>query len=155
PAPSRRGSDPAPGRRGSGLTRQGAPSASPASGGRARRTWDAETMHERTTPTPPQPSAYLRRTTFPAPMTDWVQRDVTRPGAPPRYLARFLVPILPVLCLFLLLPGPAWMGLSMVALLYLPLIYFTIALMYVYRRHRLIKHGLDPALADADARARG
>ncbi|QIS14546.1 hypothetical protein F5544_33550 [Nocardia arthritidis] len=42
----------------------------------------------------------------------------------------------------------------MMALLYLPLIYFTVALMYVYRRHRLAGHGLDPALADANERAR-
>jgi hypothetical protein len=39
------------------------------------------------------------------------------------------------------------MGASMMALLFLPLTYFTIALMNVYRRHRLIKHGLDPELA--------
>lgn len=65
-----------------------------------------------------------------------------------------MVPILPVLCLFLLVPGPLWIGLAMMALLYVPLIYFTIALMYVYRRHRLIAHGLDPELADAGERAR-
>ncbi|WP_067857993.1 DUF5313 family protein [Nocardia shimofusensis] len=112
-------------------------------------------MSERTTPTLVQRIGYICGKTLPASMSDWVLDDVTGPGATRRYLTRFLVPVLPVLCLFLLLPGPAWMGLSMMALLYLPLIYFTIALMYVYRRHRLIKHGLDPALADAEARARG
>ncbi|MBF6356816.1 DUF5313 family protein [Nocardia higoensis] len=112
-------------------------------------------MSERTTPTLVQRIGYICGKTLPASMSDWVLDDVTGPGATRRYLTRFLVPILPVLCLFLLLPGPAWMGLSMMALLYLPLIYFTIALMYVYRRHRLIKHGLDPSLADAEARARG
>jgi len=112
-------------------------------------------MSERTTPTLSQRIGYICGKNLPASMSEWVIDDVTGPGATRRYLTRFLVPILPVLCLFLLLPGPAWMGLSMMALLYLPLIYFTIALMYVYRRHRLIKHGLDPALADADARARG
>lgn len=111
-------------------------------------------MTERTTPTLTQRIGYICGKTLPASMSEWVIDDVTGPGATRRYLTRFLLPILPVLCLFLLLPGPAWMGLSMMALLYLPLIYFTIALMYVYRRHRLIKHGLDPALADAGARAR-
>ncbi|WP_280403132.1 DUF5313 family protein [Nocardia brasiliensis] len=97
---------------------------------------------------------YIAGRTLPAPMTDWVRDDLVGPGATRRYLLRILVPLLPVLALFLLLPGPLWMGLAMMALLYLPLIYFTVALMYVYRRHRLIKHGLDPALADADVRRR-
>ncbi|WP_327111318.1 DUF5313 domain-containing protein [Nocardia sp. NBC_01730] len=97
---------------------------------------------------------YICGRTLPDSMSEWVRHDLVGPGATRRYLLRFLVPIIPVLMLFLLLPGPLWMGLAMMALLYLPLIYFTVALLYVYRRHRLIKHGLDPALADADARSR-
>ncbi|MCC3327881.1 DUF5313 domain-containing protein [Nocardia abscessus] len=97
---------------------------------------------------------YVFGRTLPESMSDWVREDLIGPGATRRYLLRFLVPVLPVLMLFLLLPGPLWMGLAMMALLYIPLIYFTVALLYVYRRHRLIKHGLDPALADADARRR-
>ncbi|MFI6869425.1 DUF5313 family protein [Nocardia sp. NPDC050406] len=98
---------------------------------------------------------YIGGATLPPSMRDWVLNDLTGPGAARRYLMRFLIPMIPVLCLFLLIPGPLWIGLSMMALLYLPLIYFTIALMYVYRRHRLIKHGLDPALADIRERERG
>lgn len=90
---------------------------------------------------------YIGGATLPPSMADWVLRDLTGPGATRRYLLRFLLPVLPVMCLFLLVPGPLWMGLSMMALLYLPLIYFTIALVYVYRRHRLVSHGLDPELA--------
>ncbi|WP_054811614.1 DUF5313 family protein [Nocardia arizonensis] len=97
---------------------------------------------------------YLCGRTLPASMSDWVLADLTGPGATRRYLSRILIPIIPVLCLFLLLPGPLWMGLAMMALLYIPLIYFTVALMYVFRRHRLIQHGLDPELADADSRRR-
>ncbi|WP_406268569.1 DUF5313 domain-containing protein [Nocardia sp. NBC_00881] len=97
---------------------------------------------------------YICGRTLPDSMSEWVRQDLVGPGATRRYLLRFLVPIIPVLTLFLLLPGPLWMGLAMMALLYLPLIYFTVALLYVYRRHRLIKHGLDPALADAAARSR-
>ncbi|MEV0296669.1 DUF5313 family protein [Nocardia sp. NPDC050710] len=111
-------------------------------------------MNEPATPTPTQRVGYIWGRTLPASMSGWVLADLTGPGATRRYLTRILVPILPVLCVFLLLPGPLWMGLAMMALLYIPLIYFTVALMYVYRRHRLIKHGLDPALADADARRR-
>ncbi|MFI9507658.1 DUF5313 family protein [Nocardia sp. NPDC052566] len=111
-------------------------------------------MSERTTPSFGQRIRYICGRTLPPSMSGWVRDDLTGPGATRRYLTRFLIPIIPVLCLFLLVPGPKWMGLAMMALLYLPLIYFTVALMYVYRRHRLIKHGLDPAQADAGAKQR-
>ncbi|MCM6772035.1 DUF5313 domain-containing protein [Nocardia sp. CDC159] len=109
---------------------------------------------ERQTPNPVQRLRYIFGATLPPSMREWVLEDLTGPGAARRYLLRFLVPMIPVLALFLLVPGPLWMGLSMMALLYIPLIYFTIALMYVYRRHRLIKHDLDPALADIGERQR-
>ncbi|RMI34821.1 DUF5313 family protein [Nocardia stercoris] len=105
-------------------------------------------------PSLPQRIRYICGGTLPASMSDWVLRDLTGPGAARRYLMRLLIPILAPLCLFLLIPGPLWMGLAMMALLYLPLIYFAVALMYVYRRHRLVAHGLDPALADARERER-
>ncbi|MFC8529047.1 DUF5313 family protein [Nocardia sp. NPDC057227] len=107
------------------------------------------------TPSLTQRLGYLFGRTLPASMSDWVLRDLTGPGATRRYLLRILIPVIPPLLLFLLLPGPLWMGAAMMALLYIPLVYFTVALMYVYRRHRLVQHGLDPALADAEARARG
>ncbi|MFD3594004.1 DUF5313 family protein [Nocardia sp. NPDC058640] len=111
-------------------------------------------MSARSTPNLPERVGYICGRTLPPSMRDWVLRDLTGPGATRRYLLRILVPLLPVMALFLLVPGPAWMGLSMAALLYLPLIYFTIALTYVFRRNRLLRHGLDPELADAGARAK-
>ncbi|MGX1804763.1 DUF5313 family protein [Nocardia sp. NPDC055321] len=111
-------------------------------------------MSERRTPTPSQCLGYICGRTLPPAMAPWVLRDLTGPGATRRYLFRVLVPVIPFLCLFLLVPGPPWMGPAMMALLYLPLIYFTVALLYVYRRNRLIRHGLDPALADSDRRRR-
>ncbi|MGS2810457.1 DUF5313 family protein [Nocardia sp. MW-W600-9] len=103
----------------------------------------------RTTPNIVERLRYVTGGTLPESMHDWVVDDITGPGATRRYLTRILIPVIPPLCVFLLIPGPLWIGLAMMGLLYLPLIYFTTALMYVYRRHRLIKHGLDPALADA------
>ncbi|MGW0637705.1 DUF5313 family protein [Nocardia salmonicida] len=97
---------------------------------------------------------YVTGGTLPPSMADWVLADLTGPGATRRYLTRFLLPVLPVLCLFLLVPGPLWIGLSMMALLYLPLVYFTVALVYVYRRHRLVSHGFDPELANEAERRR-
>ncbi|MEU0874842.1 DUF5313 family protein [Nocardia brasiliensis] len=111
-------------------------------------------MIERTTPTLVQRLRYICGGTLPNSLSQWVIEDLTGPGAARRYLLRILIPIIAPLCLFLLIPGPLWMGLAMMALLYLPLIYFTAALMYVFRRARLVKHGLDPALADQRKRQR-
>ncbi|MEV6390055.1 DUF5313 family protein [Nocardia xishanensis] len=111
-------------------------------------------MTVRTKPTPAQRIRYICGGTLPNSMAAWVVDDLTGPGAARRYLLRILIPVIGPLCLFLLIPGPLWMGLAMMALLYLPLIYFTIALMNVYRRHRLAEHGLDPALADTHRRQR-
>ncbi|MEV0045559.1 DUF5313 family protein [Nocardia rhamnosiphila] len=107
---------------------------------------------EPATPTLTQRVRYIAGAALPPSMHQWVIDDLTGSGAARRYHLRILLPIIAPLCVFLLIPGPLWMGLAMMALLYLPLIYFTTALMYVYRRHRLAKHGLDPALADARAR---
>ncbi|MGV9661744.1 DUF5313 family protein [Nocardia niigatensis] len=111
-------------------------------------------MSEPTTPNLVQRLRYISGGTLPPSMSQWVIDDLTGPGAARRYMLRILIPIIPPLCLFLLIPGPLWMGLAMMALLYLPLIYFTAALMYVFRRARLAKHGLDPALADQSDRDR-
>ncbi|WP_433491398.1 DUF5313 family protein [Nocardia grenadensis] len=106
------------------------------------------------TPNLVQRIGYICGRTLPAEYADWVLNDLTGPGATRRYLVRMLVPLGLVLLLFLLVPGPLWIGASMMLLLLLPLIYFTVALTYVFRRNRLVKHGLDPALADADVRRR-
>ena len=111
-------------------------------------------MSAATSPNFAQRIRYALGGTLPDSMQDWVRNDLTGPGATRRYLLRFLVPMFLVLLLFLFIPGPMWMRWAMIALLYLPLCYFTVALMYVYRRHRLVSHGLDPALADASARQR-
>ncbi|MEV6097421.1 DUF5313 family protein [Nocardia sp. NPDC051981] len=111
-------------------------------------------MRDRTSPNPLQRLRYICGGTLPPAMSQWVIDDLTGPGAARRYMLRILIPIIPPLCLFLLIPGPLWIGLAMMALLYLPLIYFTAALMYVFRRARLTKHGLNPALADQRERDR-
>lgn len=109
---------------------------------------------DRTTPTLAQRIRYTCGGKLPPALRQWVIDDLTGPGAARRYLLRILVPVIPPLCLLLFIPGPLWMGLAMMALLYLPLIYFTVALMEVFRHARLVKHGLDPALADARQRER-
>ncbi len=102
------------------------------------------------TPTPIQRIRYIFGRPLPSSMQEWVVRDQTGPGATRRYLQRFLLPPIPLLCLFALVPGPWWMGVSMAALVFLPLAFFAVALVYVHRRHVLVKHGLDPVLADPE-----
>lgn len=109
---------------------------------------------ERTTPTLRQYLGYSFGRTLPESMQGWVRDDLVGNGAQIRYIARFIVPAVPLLLLFLLVPGPLWMSLAMMSLLFIPLVYFSIALMNVYRRHRLLIHGLDPQLINAKAQSR-
>lgn len=109
---------------------------------------------ERSKPSPSQFLGYSLGRTLPPAMQDWVREDLVGNGAQVRYLVRFTLPIVPLLLLFLLVPGPLWMSLAMMALLVIPLVYFAIALMNVYRRHRLLIHGLDPQLINAKAQGR-
>ena len=106
------------------------------------------------TPTLLQRIGYICGRRLPDEYSEWVLNDLTGPGATRRYLVRMLVPLVLVLLLFLLVPGPLWIGASMMALLLIPLVFFTVALTYVFRRNRLVKHGLDPELAVADVRRR-
>ena len=66
---------------------------------------------------------------------------------------RWNLPIIPLLLLFLFIPGPVWIPIAMMLLLLLPWIYFSVALMPIWQRHRLQQHGLDPELLSAKARA--
>ncbi|KAA0021139.1 DUF5313 family protein [Antrihabitans cavernicola] len=79
---------------------------------------------------------------------DWVRNDLVGPGSMERYLIRFLLPVLPFFGLVFLLGGDVWLEIAMIAIMLVPLIVFTISLTYVFRRSRLIQHGLDPALLD-------
>ncbi|MFJ2667712.1 DUF5313 family protein [Nocardia fluminea] len=97
------------------------------------------------TPTLRQRLWYNLGGTLPPDLRDWVRHDLTGRGANARYLLRVLIPV-PLLLLFLLFPGPVWVSIAMMLLLLLPTIYFALALDYVYRRFRLLEHGLDPGL---------
>lgn len=57
-----------------------------------------------------------------------------------------MVPIAPLLSLPFLLPGANWIAIVMIFYIPVPLIYFSLALDYMFRRFHLLDHGLDPAL---------
>lgn len=102
-----------------------------------------------TTPERPSPGQLVRYqfgAVLPENRRDWVREDLVGPGATMRYVARFVLPPLPIFALLFLVPGPWWLSLGMIVLLLVPLIYFSLSLSTVYRRHRLAVHGLDPDL---------
>lgn len=111
-------------------------------------------MAEPTRPNFSQYFGYLLGRTLPDSMQDWVRHDLVGPGAQVRYVLRFTLPVILILLLFLLIPGPIWIPLAMMALLFLPLVYFAVALGNIYRRHRLQSHGLDPELLNEKAQRR-
>lgn len=105
--------------------------------------------------TSPRPSirqiaAYIAGRPLPDRFADWVIHDITGPGSTRRYSTRCIVPLLPVLAGCMLLPGPLVIRAGMVLILFLPFVYFMIVLQPIYQRHRLVTHGLDPALLTAD-----
>lgn len=99
-------------------------------------------------PTTRQHLGYLAGRTLPADLHDWVVNDIAGPGATRRYVVRCLIPLVPILAALLFIPGPWLIRISMVLLLFLPFVYFLLALKNIYQRHRLVSHGLEPALLD-------
>ena len=106
------------------------------------------------TPTARQRLGYVLGRTLPAELHDWVVADTTGPGATRRYATRCLIPLIPILAGLLLIPGPWIIRTGMVLLLFLPFLYFLLALKNIYLRHRLVSHGLDPALLNIHKRRR-
>ncbi|WP_328389750.1 DUF5313 family protein [Nocardia sp. NBC_00416] len=100
------------------------------------------------TPTFKQRIAYDLGRELPAELHEWVVRDLVGHGAMERYLIRFIGPIIPFFALILLFPGPMTLKLGLIVMMIVPLIIFTIALSYVWRRYRLVQHGLNPDLVD-------
>lgn len=103
-------------------------------------------MEAMNTPTVRQRIAYDLGHELPPEFRDWVRHDLVGHGAMERYLVRFLVPIIPFFALVFLFPGAVLLKLGMIAMMLAPLVIFTVALSYVWRRFRLEQHGLDPGL---------
>ncbi|CAG7619058.1 DUF5313 family protein [Rhodococcus opacus] len=111
------------------------------------------------TATTPEPTArqrvgYVLGRTLPTQLHPWVIADTTGPGATRRYATRCLIPLIPILAGLLLIPGPWIIRTGMVLLLFLPFVYFLLALKNIYLRHRLVSHGIDPRLLNATKQRR-
>lgn len=94
-------------------------------------------------------AGYIAGRPLPRKYSAWVIHDITGPGSTRRYSTRCIVPLLPLLAACYLLPGPLVIRTAMALILLLPFLYFMIALKPIYQRHRLVSHGLDPALLTA------
>ncbi|WP_227997857.1 DUF5313 family protein [Nocardia australiensis] len=85
---------------------------------------------------------------LPVELHEWVIHDLVGHGAMERYLVRFLGPVIPFFALVLLFPGPMPLKIGLIVMMIVPMVIFTVALSYVWRRFRLVQHGLDPDLVD-------
>lgn len=105
-------------------------------------------------PTMGQRLGYILGKTQPQDLHPWVVNDVTGPGATRRYATRCLIPLVPILAVLMVIPGPWIIRIGMVLLLFLPFVYFLFALKSIYLRHRLVSHGLDPELLNTHKKQR-
>lgn len=78
---------------------------------------------------------------LPARYRDWVLHDLTTARWAWRHLARSSVLLVPVCAVWLLLPGPAWLGVALVVLAALVGYLYSFAYAEESAEHRLVRHG--------------
>lgn len=105
-------------------------------------------------PNPVQYVLYSYGKTLPASMHDWVANDLAGRGAALRTVIRFAIPCVLLLVPFWFIDTTLYVRASMTLPIFIPFVYFSIALNKIYRAARLRHHGLDPDLVDQLARER-
>lgn len=85
---------------------------------------------------------------LPPSMHEWVANDLAGPGAVRRHMIRWAIPPIFVLAPFWLLPASLYVHTEMTVPIYIWSLLMAMALNKVWRRHRLLQHGLDPNLVD-------
>lgn len=106
------------------------------------------------TPSPLQYVLYSYGRTLPDSMRDWVAKDLAGRGAALRTVVRFSIPCFLMLLPFWFVDTTVLVRATMTLPIFIPFVYFAIALNKVYRRSRLGRHGLDPDLVDVLTRQR-
>lgn len=94
------------------------------------------------------------RKVLPPSMHEWVANDLAGPRAAWRTVVRFAIPCFIILVPFWFFPTSVLNKMTMTLPIFIPFVYFAIALNKIYRRARLRHHGLDPELVDKIARER-
>ncbi|CAM2838653.1 hypothetical protein BST27_08750 [Mycobacterium intermedium] len=92
--------------------------------------------------------AYSYGKCLPPSMREWVANDLAGHGAVRRHMIRWAIPPLFILAPFWLLPASLYVHTEMTAPLYIWALLMAMALNKIWRRHRLLQHGLDPNLVD-------
>jgi len=105
-------------------------------------------------PQPIQFIGYVFGRRLPDEYRDWVRNDLAGPGAVRRHVIRWAIPPFLVLAPFWLLPASLYVHMEMTAPIYIWALLISLALNKVWRRHRLLQHGLDPDLVEQSARKR-
>lgn len=104
----------------------------------------------------PNPLQYVLysygRKVLPPSMHEWVANDLAGPRAALRTVVRFAIPCFLILVPFWFIDTTFLVKASMTFPIFIPFVYFAIALNKIYRRGRLRHHGLDPDLVDVAAR---
>ncbi|MCS3779503.1 DUF5313 domain-containing protein [Tsukamurella ocularis] len=107
-------------------------------------------------PSKPNPMQYVLysygRSVLPPSMHEWVANDLAGPRAALRTVVRFAIPCLLILIPFWFIDTSVLNRATMTLPIFIPFVYFSIALNKIYRRGRLRHHGLDPELVDVIAR---
>lgn len=85
---------------------------------------------------------------LPESMSAWVVNDLGGRGAAVRMTLRFVIPCFLGLSLLWFIPSDLFTKFGATLPIFVPFVYFSVALNRVYRRHRLVKHNLNPDLAD-------
>ena len=93
--------------------------------------------------------AYWYGGRLPVSVRDWVINDLVGPGAAARMVARWSIPCIILVLPMLFVPGPWGVRITMTMPILLSYLFFSIALNRVYRRYRLVQHGLDPELINS------
>jgi hypothetical protein len=109
---------------------------------------------QRSRPSALQYIAYSYGHTLPESMRDWVRNDLAGKGASTRMIVRVTIPAVLLLAPLWLIPTTLLVHVSMTMPILIPFVYFAIALSKVYRRHRLVQHGIDPDVVEELARVR-
>nr|WP_223204865.1 DUF5313 domain-containing protein [Gordonia jinghuaiqii] len=104
------------------------------------------TTTQRTKPNPWEYFKYAYWARLPQSMLAWVANDLAGPGASVRMVTRWALPCIIVLIPMLFVPADWGVRITMTMPILIAYLFFSIALNRVYRRHRLVQHGLDPEL---------
>jgi hypothetical protein len=98
---------------------------------------------------------YLVGGTLPPTYSAWVSHDLTAPGWRRRQAARTGLLLLPVACVFALLPGPVAIRMTIVVFIAVTALGLGFGAAGYFRNRRLLQHGFPPVFPKSDGNGNG